>query len=269
MSQAPAIDRARPSAATRNGRRTHTRNGRATGRPDRLADAEHPLVRETAARLGEGCATPREKVERFVLFVRDEILFGFPPDFDWTPASETLRLGYGQCNTKGTLMLALCKAASIPARMHFAPIRKSIQRGLFTGPGYWLMPRRLSHGWLEVQIDGVWRRVDAYINDAAFCQAAARENQRRGWQEGFSVSGNCTGAEPVFDLDAEQFVQMGAIEGDHGVWSDPADYYRSDKYLTQGERVSWIRRRVVPRVNHKIERLRASVTTASEAEAAN
>ena len=100
-------------------------------------------MQETAARLAEGCATPREKVERFVLFVRDEILFGFPPDFDWTPASETLRL-LGGVDAKGTLMLALCKAAGIPARMHFAPIRKSIQRGLFTGPGYWLMPQHLA-----------------------------------------------------------------------------------------------------------------------------
>jgi hypothetical protein len=32
-------------------------------------------------------------------------------------------------------------------------------------------------------------------------------------------------------LDAEQFVQMGAIESDHGVWSEPADYYTSGKVL--------------------------------------
>ena len=35
-------------------------------------------------------------------FVRDDIKFGFPPAADWTPASETLQLGIGQCNTKGT-----------------------------------------------------------------------------------------------------------------------------------------------------------------------
>jgi transglutaminase-like putative cysteine protease len=69
-----------------------------------------------------------------VSFVRDDIKFGFPPAADWTSASETLQLGIGQCNTKGTLLLALCDAAGIPARLHFAPIRRSIQRGLLYGP---------------------------------------------------------------------------------------------------------------------------------------
>ena len=72
---------------------------------NRLADAENPLVQQTAARLSQGCRSSREQVERFVSFVRDDIKFGFPPAADWTSASETLQLGIGQCNTKGTLLL--------------------------------------------------------------------------------------------------------------------------------------------------------------------
>jgi transglutaminase/protease-like cytokinesis protein 3 len=30
---------------------------------------------------------------------------------------------------------------------------------------YRLMPPLISHSWLEVQIDGTWRRLDSYIND--------------------------------------------------------------------------------------------------------
>ncbi len=75
---------------------------RAHGSVNRLADAENPLVQQTAARLSQGCRSSREQVERFVSFVRDDIKFGFPPAADWTPASETLQLGIGQCNTKGT-----------------------------------------------------------------------------------------------------------------------------------------------------------------------
>ena len=86
--------------------------------------------------------------------VRDGIRFGFPPAADWTSASDTLQLGIGQCNTKGTLLLALCDAAGIPARLHFAPIRRSIQRGLYTGLWYLLLPRHLSHSWLEADVDG-------------------------------------------------------------------------------------------------------------------
>jgi transglutaminase-like putative cysteine protease len=117
-------------------RRRHRVRPAAASVTGRLADATHPAVRDAAARLAEGCASPRQQLERFVLFVRDDIRFGFPPDGDLTAASGTLALGIGQCNTKGTLLLALCRAAGIPARLHFAPIRRSIQRGLYTGAPY-------------------------------------------------------------------------------------------------------------------------------------
>lgn len=179
-----------------------------------------------------------------------------------TCASETLRLGIGQCNTKGTLLLALCRAAGIPARLHFAPIRRSIQRGLYTGVWYLLLPRHLSHAWLEVKLDSSWLPVDAYINDERFCEAAARELEHRGWPEGFSLAGGCTGAQAVLDLDVPRFTQMAAVEGDHGIWNDPADYYRSSLYLN---RVSpfkrWLYRRVRSGINRKIERLRRPIVS--------
>jgi Transglutaminase-like superfamily len=265
----PDID-VRRRYANRDGR---DRGEHASRRPDRhprdpearqpsetpvaLADADHPLVREAAAKLVEGSASQREQLDRFVLFVRDEILFGFPPNGDMTAASDTLRLGIGQCNTKGTLLLALCRSVGIPARLHFAPIRRSIQRGLYSGVWYLLLPRHLSHAWLEVNVDGRWRRVDAYINDERFCQAAAGELDRRGWQEGFSLAGGCSGASAVFDLDSERFVQMDAVEGDHGIWDDPADYYRSSLYLNRvGAIKRWLYRQVRPSINRRVEVLR-------------
>ena len=42
-------------------------------------------------------------------FVRDEILFGYNVD-DSISASKVLSDGYGQCNTKGTLFMALLRA---------------------------------------------------------------------------------------------------------------------------------------------------------------
>ena len=75
-----------------------------------LADFEHPLVRQTAARLTEGKASAHDKLNSIFLFVRDEIEFGFAPEGDLVKASETIEQGYGQCNNKGILFLALCKA---------------------------------------------------------------------------------------------------------------------------------------------------------------
>ena len=127
-------------AVVTTGIRARAEGRRAHGSVNRFADAENPLVQQTAARLCQGCRSSREQVERFVSFARDDIKFGFPPAADWTSASQTLQSGIGQCNTKGTLLPALCDAAGIPARLHFAPIRSSIQRGLYTGLWYLLLP---------------------------------------------------------------------------------------------------------------------------------
>jgi hypothetical protein len=195
-----------------------------------LADYDHPLVQETAQQITQGEKTIRGKLEKIFYYVRDDILFGFPKDGDLVKASETIELGMGQCNTKGTLFLALCKASGIPARIHFSLIDKEIQRGLFTGLRYKLMPRRLSHSWVEVKVDGTWRRLDSYINDEAYFRTAVAELKKRGWDTGYSVSCPNGACSCDFNLDEEQFVQMGAVVEDHGIWNDPADFFATDQY---------------------------------------
>lgn len=152
--------------------------GRKLKSNQRLADYDNPLVRETAARLIGDANTVREKLNRLFHYVRDDIKFGFTQDGDLVKASTTIRLGKGQCNTKGTLLLALCKAVEIPAHIHFSLIKKEIQRGLFTGLGYKLMPPLLSHSWIEVEVDGKWRSIDSYINDEEY-YLVARSKLRR------------------------------------------------------------------------------------------
>lgn len=50
-------------------------------------------------------------------FMRDDVLFGYNAD-DNISASKVLEDGYGQCNTKGTLFMALLRACEIPCRVH-------------------------------------------------------------------------------------------------------------------------------------------------------
>lgn len=56
------------------------------------------------------------KVKAIYNFVRDEIKFGYNLS-DEIPASEVLKDGYGQCNTKATLLMALLRANGIPNRI--------------------------------------------------------------------------------------------------------------------------------------------------------
>lgn len=222
-----------------------------------LADFDHPLVRETAERLTEGATTVREKLEKLFYYVRDNIEFFFPDQGDLVKASDTITLGKGQCNTKGTLFLALCKAAGIHARIHFSLIKKEIQRGLFTKIGYWLMPDLLSHSWIEVDVDGRWRRIDSYINDEAFYRAGKSELMSKGWDTGYSISCSSGESNISFTLDEEKFVQMDAVVGDHGVWDEPSVYYETDLYKNRPNALTLVLYRLlIGRVNKRVEHMR-------------
>ncbi|SHF43513.1 Transglutaminase-like superfamily protein [Litoreibacter ascidiaceicola] len=222
-----------------------------------LADQNHPLVRETTTRLTQTETTPRGRFEQLFYFVRDDIQFAFPDDGDFVKASDTIRLGYGQCNTKATLLLALCKTVGIPARIHFSLISKDIQRGFFTGIAYWLMPREISHSWIEVEIDGIWRRIDTFINDLPLFTAAKAEVKRRGWSVGYSIALKDGDASADFNLEHEAFQQMAAVTDDHGTWDDPSTYYKSAKYKNRPDGIRmWFYRHMIGGINRRVERLR-------------
>lgn len=69
------------------------------------------------------------RIQAIYNYVRDEILFGYNSD-DYIPASKVLADGYGQCNTKGTLFMALLRACDIPCRIHGFTINKKLQKEL-------------------------------------------------------------------------------------------------------------------------------------------
>ena len=202
-----------------------------------LADHEHPVVAAKATELTANESTTRGKLERIFSYVRDDISFAFPPEGDLVSASSTIQKQHGQCNTKSTLFLALCKAAGIPARVHFSTISREIQRGPFRGVLYRLLPEQISHSWIEVELDGRWRRIDSFINDLAFHEGAVAEIGRRGWDTGYSVTR--AGGEPCAELslDDERFTQMAVVADDHGVWDDPIDYFASGNYRNRPSRL--------------------------------
>src|SRR5690606_5925097 len=92
-----------------------------------------------------------EKVKSIYNFVRDEIKFGYNSSDD-IRASQVLKDGYGQCNTKSTLLMALLRAVNIPNRLHGFTIDKALQKGAITGIWYELSPSNILHTWVEIYI---------------------------------------------------------------------------------------------------------------------
>ena len=110
-----------------------------------------------------------ERLKAIYTFVRDEILFGYNVD-DSVPASRVLRDGYGQCNTKGTLFMALLRACDIPCRVHGFTIDKKLQKGAMTGIVYRNAPQNVFHSWVEVYFENRWYELEAFKKAAGEIQ---------------------------------------------------------------------------------------------------
>ncbi len=75
----------------------------------KMLDFSAKSIRRLIENRGWGSLPEIERVKAIYNFVKDEILFGYNVD-DHIKASRVLKDGYGQCNTKGTLFMALLRA---------------------------------------------------------------------------------------------------------------------------------------------------------------
>lgn len=163
------------------------------------------------------------RIRQIYNFVRDEILFGYNVD-DSIPASKVLADGYGQCNTKGTLFMALLRGAGIPCRVHGFTIDKKLQKGAMTGLIYRSAPRNIFHSWVEVYLDGIWYELEAFILDKKYLSQLQ------------SINRACTGAfcgygvavkdfrNPVIDFERNNtYIQSEGITQDFGIYDCPDD----------------------------------------------
>lgn len=187
----------------------------------RMLDFSNPeiqkLIKERKWRtLGEF-----ERIKAIYNYVRDEILFGYNTNDD-IPASKVLADGYGQCNTKGTLFMALLRGCNIPCRVHGFTIDKKLQQGAMTGLVYALAPKNVFHSWVEVYLDKVWYELEAFILDKTYL-----ENLQK-------LHPSCTGAfcgygvavrnfrHPVIDFNRNNtYIQSEGINKDFGVYDNP------------------------------------------------
>ena len=164
-----------------------------------------------------------ERLKSIYNFVRDEILFGYNID-DNISASKVLEDGYGQCNTKGTLFMALLRACNIPCRVHGFTIDKELQKGAMTGIVYKNAPQNVFHSWVEVYFEDKWYELEAYILDMKYLRKLQRKNS------------HCTGAfcgygvavkdfkNPIIDFDRNNtYIQSEGINQDFGVYDSPDD----------------------------------------------
>ncbi len=100
-------------------------------------------------------------------FVQNKIVLGYNK-YDYLTATQVLKDGYGQCNTKATLLMALLRAVGIPCRLHGTKVVKEFQRGLMPKFMAKLAPPQIVHTWAEVYYNGEWLSLEGVICDKAY-----------------------------------------------------------------------------------------------------
>ena len=166
-----------------------------------------------------------DAIESIYTFVRDEIPFGYNAD-DRLPASAVLKDGYGQCNTKGTLLAALFRGVGIPARFHGFTIYNALQRGAIPEYLFVLAPERIIHSWVEIFFEERWINLEGFIVDRPYLeriQAAFGEFERF---SGYGIATRHLSSPPVDWQGEDTFIQREGIADDLGVYSDPDHFYR-------------------------------------------
>ena len=111
-------------------------------------DAINSAIQTLANKLVSGKSTAWAKAQAIFNYVRDNIAYEYYADTKYK-ASGTLSHKRGNCCDHANLIVALCRAAKIPARYSHAQGCR-FSSGLVTG-----------HVWAQIYVDGVWYSADA------------------------------------------------------------------------------------------------------------
>ena len=158
-------------------------------------------------------------------FVRNKILFGYNRS-DTLTAEEILADGYGQCNTKATLLMTLFRATGISCRLHGSEVSKSFQRGATSGIISVLAPATVVHTWVEVLYNDKWIALEGVITDEAYLKSVKEKySDISGSFARYAIS-----VPGLKNLDLnwngrDTFVQNESVVKDYGVFDDPDSFF--------------------------------------------
>ena len=191
----------------------------------RMLDYRHPAIQQQIQQQGWRQLDTRQQIAEVYRFVRDDIRFGYNAD-DSLSASKVLSDGYGQCNTKGTLLMALLRALGIPARFHGFTIYNELQKGAIPLWMFAFAPARILHSWVEIYYDGRWLEIEGYIIDQPYLQQVQKAFASE--CEAFSGYGIATPClqKPQNDWQGgNTYIQKEGIADDYGVYNTPDEFY--------------------------------------------
>ena len=221
-----------------------------------LLDYENKRIQKLIAKRKWKELPEFDRIKSIYNYVRDEILFGYNKD-DNIPASKVLKDGYGQCNTKGTLFMALLRACGIPCRIHGFTIDKKLQKGAMTGFVYKNAPENVFHSWVEVFFEDKWYELEAFILDKEYLQKLQKKNiECEGAFCGYGVAVKDF-RHPVIDFDRNNtYIQSEGINQDFGVYDSPDELLKEHGQELSGSKKFLYRHLGRHLMNHNVKMIR-------------
>ena len=197
-----------------------------------------------------------DKIKAVYNFVRDEIKFGYNISDD-IPASKVMKDGYGQCNTKATLLMALLRAVDIPNRIHGFTIDKALQKGAITGVWYKLSPKNILHSWVEILVEGQWYFLEGVILDKSYLAKLQEKNSEcKTTFCGYGIYTDNFGNPPIEWNLNNTFIQNKGINQDFGLFDTPDDFYANHQQKLNAVK-KWIYQNVVRHImNKNVDKIR-------------
>lgn len=191
-------------------------------RETKILDYSSKQIQLLIERRGWKSLPEVKRVKAIYDFVKDEILFGYNVD-DGVKASRVLKDGYGQCNTKGTLFMALLRASGIPCRIHGFMIDKILQKGAMTGLVYKSAPKEIFHSYVEAYVCGAWYNLEGFILDKKYLSALQKifKPNNDGSFIGYGVATKNFINPPIEFNCCDTYIQKEGIVRDFGVYDEP------------------------------------------------
>ena len=230
-------------------------------RETKLLDFSHLDIKELIQNRNWKDLSEYEKIGSIYHFVQNDIVFGYN-ESDEIPASASLKDGYGQCNTKGTLLMALLRCVGIACRFHGFTIDKKLQKGAITGLPYLLAPKNIIHSWVEVYYQEKWLNLEGFILDKKYLSnLQCNFPDIKGFFCGYGVA-TSDFRNPKIDWNgADTYIQKEGINNDFGVFEDPDSFYKEHGSNLSGIKSVIYKNIVRKLMNANVSRIRLAKNT--------
>lgn len=220
-----------------------------------LLNFNDPTIIDLISKQGWKNLSTHEKIGAAYNFIKSNIKFGYNSK-DTLSASKILQDGFGQCNTKAILFMALLRGLSVACRFHGFTIDKKLQRGIVPELFYSIAPKNIIHSWVEVYYKNKWVNLEGFIIDDELLHALQKKFTHKKQLTGYGIGTKCLSNPQVEWTGESTYIQKEGINQDFGIYDDPDTFYRiHDKNLNWFQQ--FIFALIVQKLmNRKVNRLR-------------